>query len=116
MTLNEYALEVHEANALWWIDIKTGLPKERNFGELIALVHSELSEALEGLRKNLMDDKPPHRRMVEVELADAVIRIFDICAGLGYDLEAAYQDKMRYNARREDHKIENRLKEGGKKY
>src|ERR1700688_3294427 len=40
----------------WWKDAKTRQPIERNFGELIALIHSELSEALEGDRKNLMSD------------------------------------------------------------
>jgi plasmid maintenance system antidote protein VapI len=116
MTLNDYCKEVHAANQKWWHDINTGEKLQRNFGELIALVHSELSEALEGHRKNLIDDKLPHRPMVEVELADAIIRIFDICEGLGYDLEGAYREKMAYNAVRADHKIENRLKENGKKY
>lgn len=116
MTLNDYANEVHTANAKWWIDLKTGEVLKRNVGELLCLVHSEISEALEGHRKNLMDDKLPHRKMFEVELADAVIRIFDICAGLGLDLEGAYQEKMVYNSEREDHKREARLAVGGKKY
>lgn len=116
MNLNEYAMEVHEANQKWWHDPRTGMPIDRNFGEMIALCHSELSEALEGHRKNLNDDKLPHRRMAEVELADCVIRIFDVCAGLGFDLEGAYREKMAYNAIRADHKPENRLKPGGKAY
>ena len=103
-------------NKKWWIDIETGKPIERNFGEMIALVHSELSEALEAHRKNLMDDKLPHRRGVEVELADAVIRIFDIAGGLGYDLGGAYVEKLKYNQSRVDHTIEHRLAAGGKKY
>lgn len=114
--LNDYAAEVHKANEKWWIDIHTGNRIERNFGELIALCHSELSEALEGHRKNLMDDKLPHRKMAEVELADCVIRIFDICGGLGYDLQGAFAEKMAYNAVRADHQREHRLKENGKKY
>ncbi len=108
MDLNDYAKEVHAANQKWWHDLETGQPIQRNFGELIALCHSELSEALEGHRKNLMDDKLPHRKMAEVELADTVIRIFDIAAGLGMDLQGAYQEKMAYNAVREDHKHEAR--------
>ena len=114
--LNRYAREAHAANERWWRDPSTGEPVERNFGELIALVHSELSEALEGHRKNLMDDKLPARRMVEVELADALIRIFDIAGAYGYDLEGAYREKTKYNAERADHKPENRTRPGGKAY
>lgn len=106
----------HQANKKWWVDLETGEPKERNIGELIALVHSELSEALEAHRKDLMDDKLPNRKGLEVELADAVIRIFDMAGGLGLDLGGAFVEKMAYNANREDHKIENRVKEGGKKF
>ncbi len=116
MNLNDYAREAHAANQKWWWDIHTGAPLDRNFGELIALCHSELSEALEGHRKNLIDDKLPNRLMAEVELADCLIRIFDLAAGFGFDLEGAYQDKMHYNRFREDHKPENRVKPGGKAY
>lgn len=116
MNLNDYAQEVHGANQKWWHDLRTGERLDRNFGELIALCHSELSEALEGHRKNLMDDKLPHRKMAEVELADCVIRILDVCAGFGMDLQGAYEEKMAYNAQRADHKVENRLLENGKKY
>ena len=115
-TLNDYAAEVHTANEKWWADIHTGQRLVRNKGELLCLIHSEISEAMEGERKNLMDDKLPHRRMAEVELADALIRILDYCAGHGYDIEGAYQEKMAYNAVRADHKPENRLKDGGKKW
>lgn len=116
MDLNDYAKEVHAANEKWWKDVRTGEPIERNFGELIALCHSELSEALEGHRKNLMDDKLPHRRMAEVELVDCLIRIFDVGAGLGMDLQGAYAEKMAFNAVRADHQREHRLQENGKKY
>jgi NTP pyrophosphatase (non-canonical NTP hydrolase) len=112
MNLNEYAEQCHKANAKWWPeDVRT-----RNKGEAIALMHSELSEALEGERKNLMDDKLPHRKMAEVEFVDTLIRIFDYCHAFGYDLEGAFQEKMAYNAIREDHKLENRMKENGKKF
>lgn len=116
MNLNDYAREVHAANKKWWVHPFTGGPINRNFGELIALCHSELSEALEGHRKDLPDDKLPHRKMAEVELVDCMIRILDIGAGLGMDLEGAYQEKMAYNAIRADHKLENRILPGGKKY
>lgn len=107
---------VHKANKTWWTDPATGLPKERNVGEMLMLAVSELAEAMEGPRKNLMDDKLPHRKMFEVELVDAVIRIFDLAAGLGLDLGGAFEEKMKYNHTRSDHKPENRVKPGGKAY
>lgn len=100
----------------WWNDIHTGKPLQRNVGELLCLIHSEISEAMEAHRKNLMDDKLPHRKGIEVELADAVIRIADLCGGLGLDLSGAVSEKLAYNAKRADHKPENRKLEGGKAY
>ena len=88
----------------------------RNVGEILCLIHSEISEAMEGHRKNLPDDKLPHRSMLEVELADAVIRIFDLAGAKGLDLGNAIAEKRAFNANRADHKIENRLKENGKKF
>lgn len=99
----------------WWSDIITGLPKQRNVGELIALVHSELSEALEGHRKNQQDDHLPQFLSIEVELADAMIRIFDMAGGLNLRLAEAFVAKMEYNRNRPDHSLEARRKEGGKK-
>jgi NTP pyrophosphatase (non-canonical NTP hydrolase) len=90
--------------------------RERNKAEMIALMHSELSEALEGLRKSLMDDHLPHRMMVEVELADTLIRIFDFAGGYGLDLGGALIEKLEYNAQRADHKLEARKAEGGKAF
>lgn len=114
---------IHDNNvkAGWWTDRNTGEdlrhntpgPK-RNVPEMLALIHSEISEGLEGYRKGLMDDKLPHRPMLEVEMADAVIRIMDLCGGMGYDLGGAIQEKLSFNAQREDHKLENRNKPGGK--
>jgi NTP pyrophosphatase (non-canonical NTP hydrolase) len=103
-------------NSGWWSDLETGERKQKNVGELLMLVVSEIAEAMEGHRKNLMDDKLPHRKMVEVELADALIRIFDMAGGLGLDIGGAMSEKLEYNQRREDHKIENRKLENGKKY
>jgi hypothetical protein len=71
---------------------------------------------MEGARKGLMDDKLPHRPMLEVELADAVIRIFDMAGGLHLDLGGAIAEKLAYNASRADHKPENRIKPGGKTF
>lgn len=100
----------------WWADINTGEPLKRNVGEMLCLIHSEISEAMEGHRKNLNDDKLPHRKMIEVELADAMIRICDLAGGLGLDLGGAIAEKLAFNAEREDHKLANRRGENGKKY
>lgn len=116
----------------WWFSVPTGLDlvqvvtepenpvQELLAGALIAqklcLTHSEVSEAMEGHRKNLMDDKLPHRKMIEVELADAVIRIMDTAGALNLDLGGALMEKLAYNTKRPDHKPENRAKDGGKAY
>lgn len=99
----------------WWHNPETGEIAKRPVPELLCLIHSEISEALEGFRKDLMDDHLKDRKMLEVELADAVIRIFDMAGGYDLDVAGAIMDKLDYNDRREDHKPENRTKEGGKK-
>lgn len=119
------------ANAGWWrttggqdliqLIREPGGPADRLLaGALVAqklcLVHSEISEAMEGHRKGLMDDKLPHRLMIEVELADAMIRIADLSGALNLDLGGAIAEKMAFNAVRPDHKIENRKAAGGKSY
>ena len=63
-----------------------------------------------------MDDKLMHRTGLEVELADAVIRIFDLAGAKGFDIGEAIMEKILYNMSREDHKVENRMRDGGKKY
>lgn len=114
-------------HAGWWQDLTNGIDLiaecriGTRFGkavvaEKLCLTHSEISEAMEGHRKGLMDDKLPHRPMIEVELADAVIRIADLAGALGLDLGGAIAEKMKFNAHRPDHKPENRLAEGGKAY
>ena len=107
------------AKSGWWTDKKTGerlTLDQINVAEKLCLIHSEVSEAMEGHRKNLNDDKLPHRKMLEVELADALIRIHDLAGFLGLDLAGATVEKLAFNQQRPDHKMENRLKEGGKAF
>ncbi len=121
-TLNS-AAEIHQAALVleyychgvakecgWW-DQKN----PRSVPELLMLCVSELAEAMEGDRKDLMDDHLPDRKMLEVELADAIIRIFDMGGGLNLDVAGALAAKLKYNTERDDHKPENR-ENGGKKY
>lgn len=86
------------------------------FGCKIALIHSEISEAMEGGRKNKMDDHLPHRKSEEVELADAIIRIMDLAGARNLDVAGAIVEKLAYNQQRADHKPENRAADGGKKF
>jgi NTP pyrophosphatase (non-canonical NTP hydrolase) len=116
LDLNYLAAEVTGMNRNWWLDVNTGKPVERNKAELLCLVHSEISECLEGVRKDVMDDKLPHRPYEVVELADALIRILDYAGGFGLDLQGAFEEKMAYNALRVDHTHEHRRATGGKKF
>jgi NTP pyrophosphatase (non-canonical NTP hydrolase) len=114
--LNELAAWVHQANRQWWLDLETGQPLVRNKAELLCLIHSEISECLEGIRRNAPDAKLPHRSAEEVELVDALIRILDYAGGFGLDLQGAFREKMAFNRQRADHSLEHRRGTHGKKF
>ena len=85
----------------WWDD------PDRNIGEILALIHSEVSEALEAyrlkgkdsLKENWLNEKGKPEGFT-VELADVIIRIADLCGELGLDLESALTTKLSYNQSR----------------
>lgn len=122
--LNELSKQVHEnAKSKGFYD------SEKNIGEMLCLIHSEVSEALEADRKSNFTKTPPNalkgmadknygisfnddsvfkkifshdvKNTFEDELADIIIRVLDLCAFKGIDIESHIKAKMRYNAMRE---------------
>ena len=88
----------------WWADYQAapGRYKPYVLATKIALIASEISEALEEARKNAYQkyEKDGKPEGVVVELADAIIRIFDFCEHLGLDLKGALLDKLTFNETR----------------
>jgi NTP pyrophosphatase (non-canonical NTP hydrolase) len=107
--------EIHD-NAVskgWWVN-------PRSFGELIALIHSEASEALEDFRAGNSPNEVWYEKVIDgqvvrrgvpvdetwkpcgipSELADIVIRVMDVCGRYGIDLEQAIMEKMAHNRTR----------------
>lgn len=178
--LVELSKEVAIVNEKWTHDPMTGLKKYPSLKRCLILIISEICEAMEGERKDLNDTHLTYRKMAEVEMADTLIRLLDLCNRFnveiaedfgdemwsyefdsetkeenlyeiivdivligdsefkgniasenvtrvfeavdgycekwGYDLKGAVREKMEYNKNREDHKIESRLAENGKKW
>ncbi len=100
----------------WWEGVPRPNVPVPEINTKLLLIITEIAEATEGVRKDLMDDKLPHRKMVEVELADAMIRICDLAGAMGLDLGGAVVEKQVFNITRLDHKPEVRAMEGGKKF
>lgn len=100
MKISDVQYDCHK-NAVskgWW-------DEKRNVGESLALIHSEVSEALEEYRKGvdlkeIYFDSNGKPLGFPTEIADVVIRIFDLCGGLEIDLEDAIKVKMKYNKTR----------------
>lgn len=116
LNLNQLAEQIHQDNKakgfyegpekLMALVEKHGDAEDKDailklFGaQRIALMHSELSEGLEGHRKDLKDDHLPHRPSFEVELADALIRILDAAGHYKIDILGAVEEKLAYNRSR----------------
>lgn len=88
MRIADAMYEVHKCAVEhgWWQD-------QRYLPELLCLVHSEVSECLEAYRQN-------NKAGIEEELADIIIRVFDIAAAEGIDLEKAIKEKHEFNQKR----------------
>lgn len=110
MLLNELAKEIHQIAVEhgWW-------ETDRNFGESLALIHSEVSEVLEDWRKGrplneilwtveyylegpsageVIRNKPDG---IPIEFADIIIRVLDLCAAYNIDIETAIKEKIAFN-------------------
>ena len=100
MTLNELGDKIVE-----WRKRKGFDTSDENIPEKIALIHSELSEALECIRNGYNPNfvyytnkgKPEG---FSLEMADTIIRILDLCRSVGIDIDKAVEIKMDYNETR----------------
>lgn len=93
--LGTIIFEANKAKGYWPENVN-----DRNKGELLMLMVSELAEGMEADRKDLMDDHLPQYKGLHVELADCMIRIFDFCGAHQINIGQIIQAKLKYNASR----------------
>lgn len=127
LTLNALSDQIYAANvkAGWYKNPRTGKKINRNVMEMLMLVVTEVAEGAEGFRKSIKDTHLPNHTMLVVEMADTLIRIFDLIGYIranpekfpeykGIDLGRAFEEKIIYNGSRADHKLSARVLPGGK--
>lgn len=120
-TLNDMADAYHQMCQHFWRDPVTHEPHDKDdvqrvLAPKILLMHSELSEMTEAVRKNMVDDHIPARKGEEVELADLILRALDYAGARRLDLAGAMRDKLHYNMMRQDHTDAARAQPNGKKF
>lgn len=107
MSLNDLSREAYQNSFAHGFYPQGSEPSDDNVGEKLALIHSEISEVLEEVRAGhglrvvyYTDIDKPKPEGVPIELADALIRIFDFCGRHGIDIDSAVEEKMKYNESR----------------
>jgi hypothetical protein len=113
LQINALAHRCATASQRWYVD-ESGNPLPENIDRDLMLIVGEAVEAHEHYRHNdRFDDKLPHRRGVEAELADLIVRCLGLSARRGYDIGGTILDKLAFNASREDHSLEARRDPAG---